>query len=130
MIYHYKYTYDVGCWGLHVILIDELNKLHKKLEKDIDIVLHYGVEGNHNPNGYHPKGMAFDLHFEKLGEVIRMQEMYAFLLEHWQGGIGIYPHWHQPGFHLDVGPAGRVWYKNAGGEYVGISEHLEKFINV
>lgn len=130
MIYHNKYTYDVGCWDLHVILIDELNKLHKKLEKDTDIVLHFGVEGEHNPNSYHPKGMALDLHFEKLGEVIQTQAMYMFLIKNWQGGIGIYPHWHYQGFHLDVGPAGRIWYKNANNEYVGISEYLEKFINV
>jgi len=71
------------------------------------IVIHcaYETEG-HNPNGYHPRGMAADFHFDinypfyyQVGTLLKIL---AELQMTNSIGLGVYPDWYHPGFHLDV----------------------------
>ena len=129
MIYSVSDNYNVDMWKLDYKLIKQIQDLQKKISPDINIMLHYGVEGKHSESGYHPSGMALDLHFEKHGLIVQTTAMFYVLKNHWLGGIGVYPHWNQQGFHLDIGPNGRLWYQDEKGEYLGISDYLRKYIN-
>lgn len=114
----------VDMWALSSSLTNELKKLNLSLDNKVTICIHCGVEGQHSATGFHPKGMAIDLHFEQDGEIIQPAAMIHHLLKNWRGGIGIYTHWNNPGFHLDVGPT-RTWWKKAGGtETHKLSEFL------
>ena len=129
MIYADKYNYKVDCWSLEFTLIVLLKMLQDKMPIGTDIILHYGVEGEHSKNSFHYKGMAVDLHFERYKQLIKTSELFEFIVNEWIGGIGVYPHWNAPGFHLDIGPIGRMWYQNEKGEYLGISDYIQKFMN-
>lgn len=120
-----KGLYDkVDMWMLDYELIKQLWELNKTLEADIYICIHCGIEGIHSPTGFHPKGMAVDMHFEKHGEVIQPVAMIKFLLSKWRGGIGVYTHWRSAGFHLDVGPIRTWWKKDNTGTNYKIGEFL------
>ena len=129
MIYGNKYSYSVNYWALKLELIKELTMLHSRLPIDTDIILHYGVEGEHSKNSFHYTGMAVDLHFERYKQLIKTTELFEFLVKEWIGGIGVYPHWNAPGFHLDIGPVGRMWYQNEKGKYLAISDYIQQFMN-
>ena len=64
----------------------------------------YSLKG-HSRTGYHPKGQAVDGHFRDISPVAA----YGLLDSWWPGGLGAYPYWNSPGFHLDVGPRRRWW---------------------
>jgi len=111
-------------------LVWMLDRLREKIGKPIIIHCGYATDG-HAENSYHYKGQAVDFHVEGGAfnfhegwksvtlefrnrrmdrKVFFMQEKFWFL------GLGIYPHWNNPGFHLDLGPA-RSWWQNAEGGY-------------
>lgn len=110
----------VNFWALKHELMLALYQFSNLLEKDIVICVHAGVEGVHNEKGYHPLGLAVDLHLERDGEVISYQEQYSLALKYWRGGIGVYPFWKSPGLHLDVGPDDRLWWRDQAGNYENI----------
>ena len=61
----------------------------------------------HASNGQHPKGNAVDWHFSgsdiPFYNQIELLETILKKLQVWDRiGIGIYPAWNTPGFHLDV----------------------------
>ena len=61
----------------------------------------------HAAKGQHPKGNAVDWHFSgtDLSFFVQIELLETLLkkLQVWDYiGIGIYPAWHRPGFHLDL----------------------------
>ena len=78
-------------------------------------------ETGHAPNSFHYTGQAVDFHVgEKPKETLL--ETWKKLNAWWPGGLGVYPHWNQPGFHLDIGPR-RRWIKTKEGFYQGIDRN-------
>lgn len=117
----------VDIWALGIILIQRLKEINEKLLPESNICIHCGVEGTHSPSGYHPKGMAVDMHFERNGELLQPAAMVKFLLSNWKGGLGVYTHWNNPGFHLDVGTV-RTWWKKDNSELnYTLGEYLNEF---
>lgn len=89
-------------------------------------VVNSGFRGG--DSGQHGKGRAVDGVFLANGSPVPLIEQYCFALLYPWGGIGIYPHWHRPGIHVDNRPVdGRVatWYLSATGEYRSINEYLK-----
>ena len=71
------------------------------------IVVHaaYATAG-HNPRGYHPRGLAVDFHFATELPLRHQVKHLLAALDDLQlaahVGLGLYPDWTHPGFHLDV----------------------------
>ena len=126
-----KGWYDkVDFWALDFRLIQRLKDLNNVLAPGEDICIHCGVEGKHSPTGFHPKGMAVDLHFEASGLLVQPEAMLFLLIKRWEGGIGIYTHWNNPGFHLDIGPIRTWWKKDDSGQIYTLAEYVkEKGLN-
>ena len=107
------------------ILLFTLDKMRR--ESNWPIVPHWKVGGavdiagswGHAENSYHLaiRGCkAVDFHFITKASI---REQYNFICHFRFGGIGFYPEWNFPGFHVDMRPRGKTqhWVKK-GGEYV------------
>jgi len=84
-------------------------------------IIHESTEGTHDAN-LHGLGMAIDGHFIGLSAV--EQYLYA---EQWNWpGLGFYPHWNDPGIHIDMralaaDEKGARWWKDTHGGYQSIT---------
>ena len=69
-------------------------------------VVHFGTQGNHTDESQHYLGNADDGHFITdmpfYDQIIRVEEVLADLQVADRVGLGIYPAWSNPGFHIDV----------------------------
>jgi hypothetical protein len=111
-------------------LLSEVRRRYRdKYDPNASFSIHCGYEmSGHNPNGYHPKGMATDFHIvtklmfweqvDALEDIFAEMEVVQFI------GFGIYPDWNSPGCHLDsrgeIGRWGRI-----GDEYVKLTKAYE-----
>lgn len=121
---------EVDFWALKWRLVNQLRGLEVMLPAGTDICIHCGIEGQHSATGFHPKGMAVDCHFEEDGEIMQPDAMLFLLIKKWEGGIGIYTHWNNPGFHLDIGPIRTWWKKDSSEQYHTLAEYVkEKGLN-
>ncbi|MBN2251069.1 MAG: hypothetical protein JW724_03225 [Candidatus Altiarchaeota archaeon] len=74
------------------------------------MIVHCAYEqAGHNPTGQHPLGNAVDIHFlqrqtpkDFYDQILTMETVLKGLQAWDRVGIGIYPGWACPGFHLDV----------------------------
>lgn len=107
-------------WGdpdlMDPFLLLIMDGFRDSLPKGCWIKVHNGYkEGGHSQNSYHYKGMASDWHVEGCSLVNAerwlMRYLYKSINIDNSGklyqlidyvGIGIYPDWNNPGFHLDV----------------------------
>lgn len=87
--------------GLLLLLLDALRE-----EIGYPFVIHCAYEtSGHSPKSQHYIGNAVDFHIEGLPfpeAVIRMEEALERLQVADRVGLGLYPCWYNPGFHLDV----------------------------
>jgi len=72
----------------------------------LDFVVHYGTQGRHSLDSQHPPGNAVDGHFITSASFYKQILLMEYTLDRLQVadrvGLGIYPAWKIPGFHLDV----------------------------
>ncbi len=115
----YFKNYKIESWGdpfkISVPLVFWLDKLRELARKPVNINCAYEIAG-HNPSGYHPKGMAADIHIKNMPVVDQL--LLALKLPF--NGIGVYPFWYKPGLHLDIRPLvgyKRVWWRDKRGVY-------------
>ncbi|MCK4822302.1 hypothetical protein KA005_41450, partial [bacterium] len=90
-------------------------------------IIHCGTQGKHCKGSYHYKGMAVDFHFVVPNSSISFRDQSKFLMQYLVDmqldnfvGLGIYPEWNNPGFHLDTRGKKARWLKQ-GGEYVALN---------
>lgn len=74
----------------------------------VPITIHEAwAESGHAPKSYHYTGLACDFHF-KPDDDFRAADQYDLLSEFLEiGGMGYYPGWNQPGWHIDLRPGNR-----------------------
>lgn len=91
------------------------------------IIIHCGTQGKHCEGSYHYKGLAVDFHFKTPSGSFTFREQAKYLMQYLADmqldsstGLGIYPQWNNPGFHLDVRGTKARWLKQDG-KYVGIN---------
>lgn len=88
------------------------------------VVIHCGYEKR--SSGFHPQGLAVDLHIEGMSLFDQFVVASRFLRF---TGIGVYPWWNNPGLHVDCRPVGyrrSYWASTAKGVYVAITEDIFK----
>lgn len=93
--------------GIIVILLEKVRELYKKqYDENASFVIHEGyAKDGHTTNSYHYKGMAIDFHIKtRLSFVKQVRAVLKILTDlqfNYKVGLGIYPDWNNPGFHLD-----------------------------
>ncbi|MBN1573730.1 MAG: hypothetical protein JW984_11095 [Deltaproteobacteria bacterium] len=71
---------------------------------ELQFVVNYGTQGKHSTDSFHYKGRAVDGHFLDITPMACLDRLMERLDEHGHRdkvGIGFYPDWYNPGFHID-----------------------------
>ena len=122
-----RYFSKREAWGnpdlMDARLLTMLDNLRHRLGKPIIIHAGYAVSG-HAPNSYHYRGMAADFHVETEEPFIQLAG--KIITWWWFGGVGVYHHWNNPGFHLDIRPSPLAWNGNEDGSYDVIRPNVPK----
>jgi len=109
--------------GTLLLLLDNLRDLWQA-----PFVIHCGTQGKHVQHSFHYKGMAVDFHIATnesfFIQVIKTLELLAGLQVDEFVGLGVYPQWNHPGFHLDV-RGYRARWGMLNGKYVGLQQVLD-----
>ncbi len=120
--------------GLLILLLDKITDrvkdyCWKHYKKISPCVIHCAYEtSGHSPNSQHYIGNAADFHFENIPaseayriitEVLREFQAEGFV------GLGVYPDWHKPGFHLDVRGYKARWSRIIG-KYRPVKQGVDK----
>ena len=99
------------------------------------IIIHCGYEKRpQNPSSRHNSGSAVDFHIADIDfrdAVERLQEAIQILSVSERVGLGVYPHWNSPGFHLDTRGYRARWgavNRNGRQVYVSYDEALTHII--
>lgn len=74
-------------------------------EVSVPFIIHCAFEGGHSKGSYHHSGQAVDFHIPSLSFMVAIDAMERALrkLQLFKSvGLGIYPDWDHPGFHLDT----------------------------
>jgi hypothetical protein len=81
----------------------EFMKILKEFRRFLGLPMkvHGGWEEGHASNGYHPKGRAIDFHVNGVSPRFILHKIDSFGKF---GGVGYYPEWNNPGFHVDNRP--------------------------
>jgi hypothetical protein len=83
------------------------------------MLIHEGyATSGHSTNSYHYKGRAVDFHF--IHDPATVRRVVVTAVKCGLHGIGIYPHWNRPGFHLDDRHPDKfqMWKRNEKGVYI------------
>ena len=93
--------------GLLLLLLPVIRLEFLKEDANCHFIVHCGFEEDgHAPKSQHYLGNAVDFHIETILPYARQIEKMLDVLDRLQVsnyvGLGIYPTWNNPGFHLDV----------------------------
>jgi len=120
--------------GMLILLLDKITGEVKKYcwreyKRISPCIIHCAYEtSGHSVNSQHYTGNAADFHFENIS-AIKAFELILKVLKDYQMdefvGLGVYPDWYKPGFHLDVRGYKARWSQVIG-KYRHINEGLEK----
>ena len=72
-------------------------------------------DSGHSANSYHYKGLAVDIHFKNSELGVQLAHILSFPEIN---GIGFYPWWNNPGWHLDLRQKRTYWYSPKYNKYV------------
>lgn len=116
-------------WGdydkMDIRLLWDLDRIRDDLARPINIHCGYALSG-HAKKSFHKLGMAVDFSIKE-STIENFHQSYLYLLHAWQGGVGVYPYWNTPGFHLDLGP-NRTWVRDKEGKYHGNSSEIYEIV--
>lgn len=119
--------------GLLLFLLDKITERVKDYywdnhKRTVFCNIHCGYELNgHAAASEHKRGNAVDFHFSN-ASALKCYEIMMEVLQEFQAvdhvGVGIYPDWINPGFHLDVRGEKARW-SQVTGKYVDIKRGLD-----
>lgn len=120
----YFKPHEWGIWrSVEAELIFAVDELRDQIGKKCIIHVAFATSG-HSSGSAHYRGQAVDLHFDGVHVVdqfLAAEKLGCF------GGIGIYPHWNNPGLHLDIAGKGRRWLRDGRGAYLPLTwENIQK----
>ena len=103
-----------------VRLLDDIRTL-----AEVPVLIHcsWSLAG-HSAKSYHYTGQACDFHFGGLS-----YKTQYFLLREFReiGGLGFYPQWNTPGWHVDVRPGFLQWVQRDGKYLYGWKNMVKEF---
>jgi uncharacterized protein YcbK (DUF882 family) len=107
-----------------------LDRVRHDLEREITVNCGYKTSG-HAPKSFHKLGMAVDFVVLPPAPDIEVDfyDLYLTILSMWHGGVGVYPFWNRPGFHLDIGPD-RTWVRDKDGEYYSDIDKIRNLASI
>ena len=129
---HIKYFHAGEKWGpasgINGLLIMLLDKI-RECWPDSSFVIHCGFESDgHAKDSQHKTGNAVDFHVQCAmsfaAQIERLEKILKELQVFNRVGLGIYPTWNNPGFHLDVRGSFARWGR-IGDTYVGYADIIE-----
>lgn len=144
LLYNPEYFSEKEFYNIYTMspmLVFIIDKIRAKFEGMGIFIIHSSNEPEdlmlHIPGSYHYQGLAVDFHIKlksdpkahkKLSEYKRICEALMFEIKslriNKEIGLGIYPYWNNPGFHIDYrhpkGPG--TWFQNEAGGYMSIAE--------
>lgn len=86
------------------------------------IVIHVAWDwAGHSPKSFHYSGLAVDFHWAVDPKEFSYGEQFMLLSSFRElGGIGFYPYWNNPGWHVDLRDRNPrlLWYRDENGNYV------------
>lgn len=123
---HFKRTEN---WGdpdkISGQLLLTLDAIRERIGWPIVIHCAYATDG-HSPHSYHYRGMAADFHFDinypfyfQTGTLLKILAELQFTRF---VGLGVYPDWINPGFHIDVRGYYARWGRIGKDKYVSWEE--------
>jgi len=97
-----------------VMLLDQMRSVGKA---PVNIHVCWSDSDDHKPLSLHRVGAAVDFHF---GTGLTYLEQMVLVLSFPFGGIGFYPDWKNPGWHVDVrGACPKIlWSRSKNGDYL------------
>lgn len=103
-----------------VYLLDRIRRLAKTA-----IVVHCAwAKTGHSANSWHYKGLACDFHFTGLTYL----SQYCLMREFRDiGGLGFYPEWNHPGWHVDLRPGFLQWVQRSNEYHYGWQNFVNEF---
>lgn len=112
--------------GILLLLLDTI----RSRWGDAEFIIHCGFEsGGHTKDSEHKRGSAVDFHIKSelsFPEQIKRMEMILRDLQVYDKvGLGIYPDWNRPGFHLDVRGSFARWGRIGAAKYVGWHDAID-----
>ncbi|HSA06131.1 MAG TPA: hypothetical protein P5556_03020 [Candidatus Gastranaerophilales bacterium] len=120
--------------GMLLLLLDEITEQVKSYSlcnynKNSPCIIHCAYEtSGHSPNSQHYKGNAADFHFSNIPP-FKTYETIIKVLKDTQTenfvGLGVYPDWINPGFHLDARGEKARWSR-INDVYKSINDGLNK----
>jgi endonuclease YncB( thermonuclease family) len=114
--------------GLTTEMKDTLNKLREEIGLPFNINCGYATNG-HSPESYHYKGMAVDFYIKETGFADAYKRVVGALSALGianKVGLGVYPDWNHPGFHLDVRGRHARWGR-IGSTYTSLENALAHY---
>lgn len=111
--------------GLLILLLDAI----RDRWGDAAFIIHCGYEADgHAKDSFHKSGNATDFHISSAlpfhEQISRLEMILKELQVFDKVGLGIYPDWNNPGFHLDVRGVYARWGR-IGQAYVGYADAVE-----
>lgn len=122
--------FNVGEFGpraelVHPTLVHIMDELRERSGWAIRINVAWAEKG-HSEKSYHYTGQAIDFAFLRGSSL----EQYCFLREFREiGGIGFYPEWNTPGWHIDLRSGFLQWVRHYG-IYTYGPQLMSKFLNM
>jgi hypothetical protein len=102
---------------MNVKLLVMVDQLIQRSKDGRLIIVHRGYDPKSKPLSQHRIGNAIDFHFRGIHHKEQLCREFVLLDMYWPGGLGVYPHWNNPGFHLDLGDY-RRWGRDEKGNYL------------
>jgi len=125
---HFGMNENWGRFGfMDVRLLHNLDAIRDELHRGININCAYESSG-HSSKSTHYLGMAADFYVTDTCPQ-ELYTLYCFFLDNWYGGVGVYPYWNKPGFHLDIGPNYRTWTRDKNGIYLYDSKEIKDTVD-
>jgi hypothetical protein len=103
-----KYLKESEAWGnarkVSGLLMFVLDVVREEFDRPLIINCAWAPGTGHATNSYHYKGLAADFHIEGSGIMYQAPKMIEILnqLGVLNYGLGAYPNWNSPGWHLDL----------------------------
>ena len=111
---------------LLVHIVDEIRYL-----SGVPISIHVAWDDSgHSTKSYHYRNpsLAVDLHFQA-GRISYTEQLQLFLAYKEIGGIGFYPSWAHPGWHIDLRQGQRLFWIQKNGVY-NYHNDVQQFYNL